>query len=409
MNLSRSGAVERTTSFVEGRGFVLLLGALTALDPLTIDMYLPVFGDVQRSLHTTPARVELSVSTFFVGMAVGQLFYGPLADRFGRRRPLLGGMAVYFLATIGCALSPGIRSFLAFRFLEALGGCAGLVITRAVVRDVFGKQRAASFLSSMALVMGVAPVLAPSLGALIGAHLGWRALFLVLAVANAACMGSVFVLLPETGTPATARLRLSSAVLAYGGLLRDRKFVGYLVPDTAIRAGMFAYIAGSSFVFIHLFHLSASAYGLLFGLNGCGLMLASQVNRRLLKTFSPDRILGWSVNVGAVCAALVFVCTWAGAPRAVILASIFVFIATLNFVSPNSLASAMASQGHQAGTASALYGSLQWSMATGSSFLVGTLHNGTAFPMTGVMLFCGLVSLGAFHLLVTPTRRAEPL
>jgi DHA1 family bicyclomycin/chloramphenicol resistance-like MFS transporter len=344
--------------------------------------------------------VELSVSTFFVGMAIGQLFYGPLADRFGRRRPLLGGMALYFLATIGCACAPGIRSFLVFRFLEALGGCAGLVITRAVVRDVFGKQRAAAFLSSMALVMGVAPVVAPSIGSLVGGLLGWRSLFVVLALANAACGVSVFMLLPETGQPATARLRLSTAVAAYGRLLRDRNFIGYLVPDTAIRAGMFAYIAGSSFVFIQLFHLSARHYGLLFGLNGCGLILASQVNRRLLGHFSPDTILTWSVKVAALSAALVFVWTRMGAPPSVILASIFVFVATLNFVSPNSLASAMAPHGHQAGTASALYGSLQWSLATASSFLVSYLHDGTALPMTGVILVCGLVSLSAFHLLV---------
>jgi DHA1 family bicyclomycin/chloramphenicol resistance-like MFS transporter len=401
MNLARPRSVEEPTPFVvEGRGFVLLLGALTALDPLTIDMYLPVFGDIERSLHTSAARVELSVSTFFVGMAVGQLFYGPLADRFGRRRPLLGGMALYFLATIGCACAPGIRSFLVFRFLEALGGCAGLVITRAVVRDLFRKQRAA-------LVMGVAPVVAPSIGSLVGGLLGWRALFVVLALANAACGVSVFLLLPETGQQATTRLRLSTALAAYGRLLRDRNFIGYLVPDTAIRAGMFAYIAGSSFVFIQLFHVSARQYGLLFGLNGCGLILASQLNRRLLRHFTPDRILSWSVKVAALSAFLVFVSARMGAPRGIVFASIFIFVATLNFVSPNSLASAMAPHGHQAGTASALYGSLQWGMATGSSFLVSYLHDGTARPMTGVIFVCGLLSLSAFHLLVRERLQLE--
>jgi DHA1 family bicyclomycin/chloramphenicol resistance-like MFS transporter len=318
-------------------------------------------------------------------------------------------MAVYFLATLGCALAPGIRSFLVFRFLEALGGSAGLVITRAMVRDLFDRQRAAKFLSSMALVMGLAPVLAPSMGSLIGGLLGWRAVFVVLALANAACMGSVFAFLPETGKPSIAALRLSSVIVSYGRLLRDRTFVGYLVPDTAIRAGMFAYIAGSSFVFIHLYHLSRGQYGWVFGLNGCGLMLASQVNRRLLKYFSPERILAWSVRGAALAAGLVFVSSWTGAPYPVVLVSISVFIATLNFVSPNSLASAMAPHGHQAGTASALYGSLQWSLATGSAFLVGYLHDGTALPMAGVMLGCGLVSLSAFRLLVTPTWRPERL
>jgi DHA1 family bicyclomycin/chloramphenicol resistance-like MFS transporter len=402
------GEAAKRSAFFDGRGCVLLLGALTALDPLTVDMYLPAFGDIRASLHTTTARVELSVSTFFVGMALGQLFYGPLADRFGRRRPLLGGMLLYLVATVGCACAPGIRWFIALRFLQALGGCAGLVIVRAVVRDRFDKQRAAAFLSNMALVMGIAPILAPSIGSLISGVFGWRAIFLTLAVANVTCMASVFAFLPETGIAAGQTLRFSSVVASYGALLRDRSFVGYLIPDTAIRAGMFAYIAGSSFVFINLFHIPPARYALIFGLNGVGLMLGSQVNRRLLRVFSADAILSWSVRIAAAAAALVFIWTWAGLPHAVLLASIFVFIASLNFVSPNSVASALASQGHQAGTASALYGCLQWSMATVSSFLVSFLHDGTALPMTGVMLFCGLFSFAAFQVLVAaklkPTR-----
>jgi DHA1 family bicyclomycin/chloramphenicol resistance-like MFS transporter len=398
----------KRNAFFDGQGCVLLLGALTALDPLSIDMYLPAFDDIGTSFRTSTARVELSVSTFFVGMALGQLFYGPLADRFGRRRPLVGGMLVYLLATLGCAFAPGIHSFIAFRFLQALGGCAGLVVVRAVVRDRFEKQRAASFLSNMALVMGVAPILAPSVGSMINGIFGWRAIFIVLALANVTCMVSVVAFLPETGRRGGKPLRLSSVVESYVALLRDRKFVGYLIPDTAIRAGMFAYIAGSPFVFINLFHIPPGRYALLFGLNGCGLMLGSQVNRRLLRFFTADAILSWSVKVAAAAAALVFAWTWAGLPHAIVLFSIFVFIATLNFVSPNSVASALASQGHQAGTASALYGCLQWSMATVSSFLVSSLHDGTALPMTGVMLVCGIVSLAAFQLLVVakvgPTR-----
>jgi DHA1 family bicyclomycin/chloramphenicol resistance-like MFS transporter len=156
--LTHDEAIEHHRSFVEGKGLVLLLGALTALDPLSIDMYLPAFGEIQKNLHTSIANVELSVSTFFVGMAIGQLFYGPLADRFGRRRPLLGGMLLYFAATLGCVFAPGIHTFIAFRLLQALGGCAGMVITRAVVRDLFDKKRVATFLSNLALVMGVAPI-----------------------------------------------------------------------------------------------------------------------------------------------------------------------------------------------------------------------------------------------------------
>jgi DHA1 family bicyclomycin/chloramphenicol resistance-like MFS transporter len=399
--------IEHHRSFVQGKGLVLLLGALTALDPLTIDMYLPAFGEIQKNLHTSIANVELSVSTFFVGMAIGQLFYGPLADRFGRRRPLLGGMLLYFAATLGCVCAPGIHSFIAFRLLQALGGCAGMVITRAIVRDLFDKKRVATFLSNLALVMGVAPIVSPSLGSALNGLFGWRSIFVVLLGANLTCMICVAIFLPETRASNPVKLRLSSIVSTYLGLLGNRAFVGYLIPDTAIRAGMFAYIAGSSFVFVSLFHLSPSQYALVFGLNGCGLVLASQVNRRLLEVFTSDAILSWSVKIAALAASLVFLWTWAALPHLVILASLFVFLATLNFVSPNALAGALSSQGHQAGTASALYGCLQWSMATGSSFLVSYLHDGTAVPMTVVIMLCGLVSLAAFQILITSKVKAE--
>lgn len=337
-------------------------------------------------------------------MALGQLFYGPLADRFGRKKPLLAGMLVYLLATIGCALAPNIESFIALRFLQALGGCAGMVITRAVIRDLFDKKRVAIFLSNMALVMGIAPIIAPSVGSFISSHFGWRAIFYALAAGNMLCMLCIASLLPETNRHPHPTLRIRSVLAGYGKLLTNRNFVGYLIPDTAIRAGMFAYIAGSPFVFIELFGIPSSQYGFIFGLNGIGLILASQLNRRALQRWAPETILRWSVKIAAVAASLVFVWTWLGLSPVIVLASIFVFLATLNFVSPNALAGALSAQGHQAGTASALYGRLQWSMASVTSFLVSYFHNGTAFPMTGTILFCGIFSLTAFQLLVQPHR-----
>ena len=383
-----------------GRGLVLLLGTLTAFDPLTIDMYLPAFGDLSRDLGTSMANVELSVSTFFVGMALGQLLYGPLADRYGRRRPLLAGMALYFVATLGCALSTNIATFIAFRLLQALGGCAGMVISRAVIRDLFDARSAAAFLSNMALVMGLAPILAPSLGALLNAAFGWKAIFFSLAGANLLCMLAIARLLPETLVTRRDALTVRSVATVYAGLLRDRRFMGFLVPDTAVRAGMFAYIAGSPFVFIELLGLPKEHYGLVFGLNGLGLVLAAQANRLLLKRVQPETILRGSVRVAALAALCVFLAAWLAPSRVVIFGAIFVFLATLSFIGPNSLATALASQGHQAGSASALYGCLQWSFASASSFLVSRLHDGTAFPMTGTMVLCGVVSLVAFQALV---------
>jgi DHA1 family bicyclomycin/chloramphenicol resistance-like MFS transporter len=394
--------------FTESRAFIVLLGTLTAFDPLSIDMYLPAFGDIQKSFVTTIANVELSVSTFFVGMALGQLFYGPLADRFGRRKPLLAGMILYLVATASCAMAPDIYTFILFRLLQSLGGCAGMVITRSIVRDLFEKKKVAEFFSNMALVMGLAPILAPTIGAGINQLFGWRAIFEFLAIGNLICIAGIALFLPETNKKRSSSLSFKSSFSAYGSLLKDRKFIGYLIPDAALRAAMFAYIAGSPFVFIELFHFPKEKYGWIFGLNGLGLMAASQINRQLLKRFDPDFILRWSVRGAALLSVFVFGGPLLSDSPYLTLGLIFLFLGTLNFVGPNSLAGALSSQGHQAGTASALYGSLQWSLASGSSFLVSYFHNGTAMPMTGVILLCGIVSATAFQLLMRNPIAQDP-
>lgn len=394
--------------FMEGKGLILLLGSLTALDPLTIDMYLPAFGAISESLSTTHEALTLSVTTFFVGMALGQLIYGPLADRYGRRRPLLAGMSLYLLATFGCALSTNIEMFIGFRLLQALGGCAGMVITRAIIRDVFEGRRVAVFLSNMALVMGIAPITAPSLGAFISGHFGWRAIFFTLAAASILCIVAVSRLLPETLPNPTGALKPSAVLRTFRDLLGQRSFVGYLIPDTAIRAGMFAYIAGSPFVFIELLNLSETQYGIIFGLNGLGLMAASQVNRLLLRRLSPDDVLRRSVWVAATAATLLLGLAWAAPSTIGLLSAVFVFLLTLNFVGPNAMAGALQSQGHRAGSASALYGCLQWSLASVSSFLVSRFHDGTAIPMAAVIFGCGIVSVVAFTLLFRkPSRQLQ--
>ncbi len=386
---------------INTKGLLFLLGSLTALDPLTIDMYLPAFQQIQQDFATSMGKVELSVTTFFIGMAFGQLIYGPLTDRFGRRKPLLAGMVLYFLATIGCALAPNIESFIAFRFLQAIGGCAGMVITRAIIRDLFDAREVAAFLSNMALIMGIAPIIAPSVGALILHFFEWKYIFWLLAVVNVLCMFSIYLKLPETNFKRKTELHFTQTLKSYFELLSSRSFLGYLLPDTALRAGMFAYIAGSPFVFMELLEIPTKFYGVIFGLNGLGLMLASQVNRRLLNKFTPEKILRVSVRVAAIASLVVFLATWTIPFKFILLISLFVFLASLNFVSPNSLAMALSTQGHQAGLASALYGCLQWSMASFSSLLVGHFHNGTAFPMTGAILFCGLFSLSCYQFLIS--------
>ncbi len=403
-NLRNSSAPELTPlqhSFLHSFWFVVLMGSLTAFDPLSIDMYLPAFPEIQTSLHTSYAMVELSLSSFFVGMALGQIFYGPLADRFGRKKPLMAGMLLYLLASLACGFAANIESLIVLRILQAFGGCAGMVVTRAIARDVFEPKKTAHFFSSMTLIFGLAPILAPTVGGSIISFLNWRWIFWILSGANVFCLLAVAFFLPETLRSQRKDVTLAKAFKNYGALLKDRWFIGYTIPDSFLRAGMFAYIAGSPFVFMELFQIQAHHYGWIFGGNALGLVTASQMNRFLLKRMSPDQILRRTrpltllAGVGLFTLPLISSSVWA------VVIPLFLFIASLGFVGPNSTAMALAHQGHQAGLASALFGTLQWTAAMFSSFLVSRLHNGTLYPMTSVMLGCAFIAVIGFQILVS--------
>lgn len=379
---------------------VILLGVLTAFDPLTIDMYLPAFLLIEQDLKTNISLVELSVTLFFIGMATGQLVYGPLSDKYGRKKPLIGGMILYFGATIGCALANHIGIFLFFRLLQAFGGCASMVISRAIIRDLFEKKEVAMFLSNLALVMGIAPILAPSIGAFISQFFGWRAIFYFLASANLLCIFISMIYLPETNIKKNKNLNLKQVISSYLSFFSERSFIGYLIPDMAVRAGMFAYIAGSPFVFISLFKLTPSEYGIVFGINGLGLLLAAQINRRLLNRYSPEEISAAAIKVAFIASCILFFFSSLFTILIFILVPLFIFIACLNFISPNTIAIALNQQSHQAGTASAFYGCFQWSMACIASLMVSIFHDGSAIPMAATIFVCGIFSLLGFQILI---------
>jgi DHA1 family bicyclomycin/chloramphenicol resistance-like MFS transporter len=393
------------STFVHSTGFIVLMGCLTAFDPMSIDMYLPAFSNIQSDLATTYASVELSLSSFFVGMALGQLVYGPLADHFGRKKPLLFGMLLYMIASFSCAFAPNIQTLIVLRILQAFGGCAGMVITRAIVRDLFNHKKAASFFSSLTLVMGLAPILAPSVGGFINQLLGWRMIFAILGTLNIACIACITWLLPETHPLQEKRvLKLSSVLKNYGHLLKDRIFIGYTIPDAFIRGGMFAYIAGSPFVFMEIFKIPSQYYGWIFGLNAVGLVTSSQINRLLLKYHDPDQILRTTRKFSALAAFALFVLPFFSTSVWAVVIPLFCFVGSLGFIGPNSGAMALSHQGHQAGLAAALYGTLQWTMAMASSFAVSHFHNGTLYPMTAVIVVCSLISLIGFQLLIGDRR-----
>lgn len=376
---------------------ILLLGGLTALDPLTTDMYLSAFDVISQEFKTTYSMVEISISLFFVGMGLGQFFYGRISDKYGRKRPLVAGLAIYFIATIGCYHAQSIESFILFRFIQALGGCAGMVLTRAIIRDMYEKEEGAVFLSNMALVMGLAPIVAPSIGAYITSSFGWRNIFLLLGSLNAICLIFVLFGLPETNKQVKASMRLMIDKNSIQAILKDPIFVGNVVTDIGFRAGMFAYIAGSPFVFMKIFNIPSSQYGFYFGLNGIGLILAAQLNRYLLRRFESRQILDKVVLLTFISALFIFVIGFFEM-KYVFLPILFIYIASLNLISPNTLANGLHGQSEQAGLASAFYGAGMWLFAGVAAFFVSQLHNGTALPMTLTILFFATLSFLTYKL-----------
>ncbi|BCR25825.1 multidrug effflux MFS transporter [Aquipseudomonas alcaligenes] len=373
---------------------LLILGTLSAFGPMAIDFYLPSFPTLARVFATDVEHVQLSLASYFAGIAIGQLLYGPLADRFGRRRPLLVGLVLFTLASLACALAQSLEWLIAARFVQALGGCAGMVISRAVVRDLCDPLASAKIFSKLMLVMGVAPILAPLGGGLLLDLFGWSSIFHGLMLFSALCLGAVLLWLPETRSAELPAAPLSGALGRYRHLLGDRLLIGHGLTGGVAMAGMFAYISGSPYVFIELYGVPAEHYGWLFGANAAGFILTAQFNGWLLRYHGPDYWIRRTVWVYCVATlALLAVAMAKPAELWPLLIPLFISTASLSCVLPNATACAMAGQGAHAGSASALIGSLQFTVAAGASALVGALHDGSALPMALVIALCGLTTL----------------
>lgn len=375
---------------------VVILGALTAFAPLSIDMYLPAFPTLARELATDAATVQLSLAAFFLAFGGGQVLFGPISDRFGRRAPLFGSLSLYIAASVGCALAPDIETLIALRFVQGLGACAGVVISRAVVRDLFERAEAARIYSALILVMGVAPMLAPVLGGKLLIWADWHAIFWFLAAVGVACLAGVAFRMPETHKAEHIRPLHPGAILrTYRDLLCDMRFLAYALIGGFAIGGMFAYIAGSPFVFIEVFGLAPDDYGLVFGLNALGFVVLAQVNGRLAHRIAPARLLtlGVVLQVIASAALLATALTGIGGLWGFVV-PLFIAISALGFVMPNTAALAMAPFPTTAGSASALMGSLQFGIAAGAAALMGAIHAETAVPVA-VMILIGAVLAAA--------------
>jgi DHA1 family bicyclomycin/chloramphenicol resistance-like MFS transporter len=387
----------------------LILGALTAIGPLAIDTYLPALPTIARELQTTTALTQISLSVYFIGIALGQAVYGPLSDRLGRKPALYAGLLLFVAASIGCATARTVEALIAFRFLQALGGCSPLVVPRAVVRDYFDERESVRMLSMLVLVMGAAPILAPLVGGQLMTLFGWRSIFWAHAAYAVAWLLAVALALPESlGADRRRRESVGAILGIYGRLLRDGAFMRHVLTGALVFSGLLAYIAGSPFIIIELFGVSPERFGLYFGLNAVGIIAASQVNRWLAHRLESRTILRVvvPVSMGAGLVLLFDAATGIGG-FAGILVPLFIFIATHGFVMPNTTALAMAPHGAVAGSASALLGSLQFVLGSIAGTLVGVLGDGTAVPFAAVIAAC---AVGAFvmHAWQMVASRARP-
>jgi DHA1 family bicyclomycin/chloramphenicol resistance-like MFS transporter len=394
--------------------FAIILGIVIAFGPLSIDLYLPALPDIAREFGVETSSAQFTISVFLIGLMTGQLFYGPIADRFGRKYPLIFGCSLYTLASIGCALSWSISSLTTLRFVQAIGGCAGVVIPSSVVRDLFDARESARMYSMLMLVMGLAPITAPLIGGQLLVAFGWRMLFWFLACFGLFCLAVVLFFLPETlPTERRSPLGIGRVLAAYGRLLSDRRFVGYAFTGGCVSAGMLAYITGSPFVFIELYGVSPQRYGWIFGANALGLILLAQLNRRLVLRYRGDSILMVvvSIIVASDLAMTIMVSSRAFGLGG-LLVPLFVTIACCGLVFPNTAAAAMADYGQMAGRAAALLGTQQLLVGATSGMLVSFLQNDTALPMAAVITLCGISSLVIFKTLAmrsVPRRLADPI
>jgi DHA1 family bicyclomycin/chloramphenicol resistance-like MFS transporter len=371
------------------------------MGPLAIDMYLPALPTIARELDTSAAAVQVSLAIYFIGLAVGQAFYGPLSDRWGRKPALYFGLSLFIVSSIGCALAGNVRTLIALRGLQALGGCAPLVVPRAVVRDYFDQRGSVRMLSVLILVMGLAPILAPLIGGQLLVTLGWRSVFWVLAGYGVLWLLIVSLALPESLPSARRHSHRFGQVLAvYGRFLTDRAYLGYVLSGGLIFSGLLAYIAGSPFVFIELFDVPPERYGLFFGMNAIGIIAASQINRWLANRVDARRVVGVVLPVAMTAGLVLVLDAYTGfGGFAGILVPLFVFIACHGFVMPNTTALAMAPHGHVAGSASALMGTLQFVFGATAGTLVGVLGDGSAVPFAAVIATCGILAFTIYRTL----------
>ena len=384
-------------------GEILLLGSLTAFGAVTIDLYLPTLPAIARDYGTSAAAVQLTLSTFFVGMALGQLFFGPLSDRIGRRPTILIGCAVYVAASLFCALAPTIEALVAGRFFQALGCCAAMVTCRAIVRDRYDHRDSARIFSLLMLVLAIAPLLAPTVGGWIAAAAGWHAVFYAFVAVGVAISAAVGLRLDESRSAATAQAARGQDVLsAYARLLGHKRLIGYLLVGAANGATLFSYIAASPDLVVNSWGFSESQFGLVFAAIAVVVVGSSQVNRQLLKHRSPDAILAWATLGAAAAGVALWLVALFDAPVPVVLAAVFVALSSNGLIAANASAGALNVDPLRAGAISGLMGGINFGMGAAASALAAAMYDGTARPLAANVAVALLVAAAAYYMLAKP-------
>ncbi|MER5550823.1 Bcr/CflA family multidrug efflux MFS transporter [Streptomyces sp. NPDC002793] len=402
-----SPATSTTTARRAGLLVTLVLGGLTALPPLSMDMYLPALPEVTDALHAPASTVQLTLTACLTGMALGQLVVGPMSDRWGRRTPLLIGMVVYVLATAICAVAPTAELLIGFRLLQGLAGAAGIVISRAVVRDLYDGDEMARFFSTLMLISGVAPVIAPVIGGQVLQFTDWRGIFVVLTVVGILLTLVVWKWLHET-LPVSERHTggVGDALRTMRGLLSDRVFTGYMIAGSLAFAALFAYVSASPFVVQEIYGASPQTFSLLFGVNSIGLIAVGQINGKLLVgRVSLDKALGVGLAVISVAAVALLLMTsgvFGEVGLLPVAVGLFVLMSAMGLAMPNTNTQALMRTRHAAGSASALLGTSQFLIGAIASPLVGIAGEKTAVPMAVVQVVCALAAVVCFLALCRP-------
>lgn len=367
---------------------ILALGAIIAIGPLTTDIYLPAFNAITNDLAASESLIQLSLTTYFLGITFGQISYGPIIDRFGKKPPLFFGLSLFLLASIGCYFCTKIEQLIVLRFFQAFGACAGSVVPRSIVRDIFSTQESARVFSRLTLVMGLAPILAPLIGNVILEEFTWRAIFAFLAFFAVFCLLVSWRAVPESAG-ANPDEKISKAFRKYWGILHDSKFVISALGGGFMMGGLFSYVTGSPAIYLDFFKLDSHQYGKILSTNAIGFIIASQINARFLRKFSIDAVLRKIIFIPLLVGIALTLCP----PNFYCVSGLFfLFICSCGMIFPNTTASALANHTKHSGSASALLGTIQFAIAAISSFLVSKFYDGDISVICLVVGSCGILA-----------------